>query len=102
VRTQLDQPEVAQNFVGYLTQVPASIRASQRRPADPTGRSLGKNFSIQKVDDLVRMFPVRAPRFSRAIRCPSVGNWKNCWASAASAKCGGHGIRCSPICPRWP
>ncbi|NBO93821.1 MAG: hypothetical protein EBV06_16160, partial [Planctomycetia bacterium] len=63
VRTQLDQPEVAQNFVGYLTQVPASIRASQRRPADPTGRSLGKNFSIQKVDDLVRMFPVRAPRF---------------------------------------
>jgi serine/threonine protein kinase len=56
-------PEAEKNLASYLEQVPASIRSTLRRPADPTGRSVPRNFSLKRAEDFLRLLPPRPPRF---------------------------------------
>lgn len=44
--------EVREAARSYLTQLPDMVRKSLQRPADPTGTTLPKNFSLSKAEDL--------------------------------------------------
>jgi hypothetical protein len=56
-------PEAQRAVAAYLTQIPASIRRSLRRPSDPTGTTIPANLVPQEADDLLRMLPQKFPRF---------------------------------------
>ena len=59
-----DQPEtVRQALTAYLTQLPNAIRQSQRRPQDPTGKTVSSQLRLQQPADLVALLPPRLPRF---------------------------------------
>ncbi|MFO0878116.1 MAG: family 16 glycoside hydrolase [Gemmataceae bacterium] len=60
---QLNQPGVEQAFLSYFEQFPASVRATFRRPADPSGKSVPNGFSLKQPDDFLRLLPARPPRF---------------------------------------
>jgi hypothetical protein len=58
-----DKPlEVRQAVETYLTQVPASIRRSLRRPTDQTGTTVPGDLVPRKVDDLLRLLPSKLSR----------------------------------------
>lgn len=67
-------PEVRQALAAYLTQVPAAIRKSLRRPADPSGTTVPVGFSLKKPEDLVPFLPVAMPRFKPGDR-PLAADW---------------------------
>jgi serine/threonine protein kinase len=54
---------VRQSLLAYLIQVPSAIRASQRRPTDPSGRTVASRLPLRQADDLLPLLPVRLPRF---------------------------------------
>src|SRR5262249_22293304 len=59
-----DKPkEVQQALTSYLTQVPAAIRRSLRRPADPSGSTVPPERTVQSANDLLPYLPTRLPRF---------------------------------------
>ncbi|HEY7424950.1 MAG TPA: bifunctional serine/threonine-protein kinase/formylglycine-generating enzyme family protein [Gemmataceae bacterium] len=59
-----DQPsEVRQALTAYLTQVPAAIRRSLRRPSDPTGTTVPATLALSRPEDLMAFLPSRPPRF---------------------------------------
>ena len=47
----------------YLTQVPAAMRRSLRRDADPSGKTVPATLAIRRPDDLLPLLPSRLPRF---------------------------------------
>jgi tetratricopeptide (TPR) repeat protein len=59
----------------YLEQVPASIRRSQRRPSDPTGRTASSSLALHRPEDVARLLPARLPRFHPGDRPPAIGDW---------------------------
>jgi serine/threonine protein kinase len=72
-----DQPrEVQINLELYLSQIPAAIRQSLKRPADPTGKSVPVNFSIKRPEDLLQFLPTRLPRFQPGDRPSGLGDWE--------------------------
>jgi hypothetical protein len=59
-----DQPKVVQQQMSqYLTQVPAMVRRSLRRPSDPTGRTVPAGLVLHKAEDLLQFLPQQLPRF---------------------------------------
>jgi formylglycine-generating enzyme required for sulfatase activity len=56
-------PNVQQALTSYLTQVPATVRQSLRRPADPTGTTAPATLSLRKPEELLPFLPQRLPRF---------------------------------------
>jgi hypothetical protein len=52
-----------QKIAAYLSQVPALIRRSLRRPSDPTGTTVPAALSLRQPDDLLPFLPPRPPRF---------------------------------------
>src|SRR5262249_1440219 len=59
-----DQPDaVREEVVAYLTQVPAMVRRSLKRPADPTGKTIPSGLVILKPEDLLEFLPTRLSRF---------------------------------------
>ncbi|MHB1799917.1 MAG: hypothetical protein ACYCUI_16755, partial [Vulcanimicrobiaceae bacterium] len=56
-------PEVRQALTAYLTQMPAAIRRSLRRPSDPTGTTMPANRALSRPEDLMPFLPSRPPRF---------------------------------------
>jgi formylglycine-generating enzyme required for sulfatase activity len=66
-------PEVQLALITYLTQVPAAVRQSLRRPSDPTGHNVPIHLSLASPDDVVPLLPVRLPRFKPGDR-PLPGN----------------------------
>ena len=71
------QPEtVRQALTAYLAQVPNAIRQSQRRPADPSGRSVSALLSLRRAEDLIPLLPSRPPRFTVGERPKGVGDWE--------------------------
>ncbi len=52
----------------FLKQVPSRIRQSQRRPADPTGRTIRPGFAVSRPDDLIPFIPDQLPRFQAGDR----------------------------------
>src|SRR5205823_5369756 len=47
----------------YLTQVPAMIRRSLRRPSDAKGSTVPPSLALKQPEDLLPFLPPRAPRF---------------------------------------
>ena len=56
-------PDVREALTGYLRQVPAEIRRTLRRPADPTGTTVPAGLVLRKGDDLLPFLPARVSRF---------------------------------------
>lgn len=64
--------EIQLELISYLTQMPDSIRQSQRRPADPSGRTVSPGLSLSRATDLVPLLPVHLPRY-KCGDCPIPG-----------------------------
>jgi formylglycine-generating enzyme required for sulfatase activity/serine/threonine protein kinase len=62
-------------LVSYLSQIPATIRQSQRRPEDPVGRTLLPTVSFRRPEDLQPFLPQRLPRFKPGDQPASIGDW---------------------------
>jgi hypothetical protein len=59
-----DQPEdVRIKLATFLKQVPSRIRQSQRRPADPSGRTIRPGLVVSQAEDIVPFIPNQLPRF---------------------------------------
>jgi serine/threonine protein kinase len=75
--TAAGQPDtVRQALAAYLTQVPNAIRQSQRRSADPTGRTVASGLTLRGPDDLLHLLPARLPRFKPGDRPAGIGDWE--------------------------
>jgi serine/threonine protein kinase len=61
-----------QMLADYLRQVPAAIRRSLRRPADPTGTTVPAKMRLRSANDLLPLLPPRLPRFR-----PGTRPWEN-------------------------
>lgn len=55
---------VQQRLATYLTQVPAMIRQTLRRPSDPLGVTIPTYLKLTKPEDLLQFLPGRLPRFN--------------------------------------
>jgi serine/threonine protein kinase len=72
-----DQPEaVKQRLAAYLAHVPAALRQSLRRPADPSGHTCPPSFRLGKPEDLLQLLPPRLPHFQAGDRPPGLGDWE--------------------------
>jgi serine/threonine protein kinase/DNA-binding PadR family transcriptional regulator len=72
-----DQPEtVRQAVASYLTQVPAMVRRSLKRPADPTGKTLPPGLLFGKPEDLLELLPAKPARFKPGDTPPGIGDWE--------------------------
>jgi formylglycine-generating enzyme required for sulfatase activity len=61
----------------YLSQVPAVVRATQRRLADPSGRTVAPSFPLERAADLLPLLPARLPRFKKGDRPAGLGgDWQ--------------------------
>jgi F-box protein 11 len=65
-----------QALAAYLTQVPAAIRRSLRRPADPSGSTAPAGLAIERPEDLLPFLPPRLPRYRPGDRPPGIGDWE--------------------------
>jgi tetratricopeptide (TPR) repeat protein len=72
-----NQPEtVRQALTAYLVQLPNAIRQSQRRVADPSGRSVSPHLSLCRAEDLIPLLPPRSPRFKVGDRPLPAVDWE--------------------------
>ena len=55
--------EVRRTLANYLTQVPATVRRSLRRPSDPTGTTIPPGLVLREAKDLLPFLPTKLPRF---------------------------------------
>ena len=63
------QPEAVRiKLATFLKQIPNRIRQSQRRPADPSGRSIRPGFVVSRPEDLISLIPDQLPRFQAGAR----------------------------------
>ncbi|MCY2950106.1 MAG: protein kinase [Planctomycetota bacterium] len=69
---QLADPKVAQGLELYLETIPDHMRASLRRPEDPSGNSVPANFSLREERGFAAILPNRTPRFRTGDK---VGNY---------------------------
>ena len=74
----------------YLAAIPPAVRASLRRPADPTGLTVPADFAVRSADDVIRLLPARLPRFRPGADLPQRPDWvlENCSGRVGLAKCG--------------
>jgi serine/threonine protein kinase len=64
------------NLVAYLSQVPTAIRQSQRRTADPGGRTVSSSLSLRRPESLLPLLPTRLPHFKPGDRPAGIGDWE--------------------------
>ena len=70
------QPEALQlSLISYLAQAPAAVRQTQRRLADPTGRTVVASLSFTSPHDVLALLPARLPRFQKGQHAPGFGDW---------------------------
>src|SRR5262249_5907756 len=67
-------PEVQQALTAYLEQLPAAIRQSLRRPADPSGMTVPATLALKRPEDLLPFLPSRLPRFKPGERPAGLGD----------------------------
>src|SRR5262245_10840557 len=70
------QPVLREQLVQWLTQTPAAIRRSLRRPSDPSGRTLAPGLTPACPGDLAGLLPPRPPRFRQGDHPPGLGDWQ--------------------------
>lgn len=61
-------------LTGYLTQVPAMVRRTLRRPSDPSGSTILPQLMPQQADDLLALLPPAWPRFESGASPPGLSN----------------------------
>ena len=71
-----ESAQVRQALADYLIQVPAVVRQSFRRPADPIGLTVPAHLPLRKAEDLVPFLPTRLPRFHQGDRPTGIGDWE--------------------------
>ena len=64
---------IRQALTTYLNQVPATIRQTFRRPADPTGTTVPAGLALRKAEDLLPLLPDPAAAL-QAGRPPAAGH----------------------------
>jgi hypothetical protein len=70
------EPEpVRRKLATLLNHVPSRIRQSQRRPADPTGRTIRPGFVLNRPEDLIPFVPEQLPRFKPGDRPLAGVDW---------------------------
>jgi serine/threonine protein kinase len=52
----------------YLSQIPARVQRSLRRPEDPSGRTIPAGFVLRRAEDVQQLLPERMPRFRPGAR----------------------------------
>lgn len=52
------------------------IHQSQRRPADPEGKTVLPGTTFKKPEDLFPLLPPQPPRFKPGDEPPGIGDWK--------------------------
>ncbi|MFO0881772.1 MAG: protein kinase [Gemmataceae bacterium] len=60
----------------YLSQIPATIRRTLRRPSDPSGTTIPPGLVLSKADDLLPFLPPRLPRFKPGDRPLAGVDWQ--------------------------
>src|SRR5207244_1080971 len=60
----------------YLAQIPGAVRASLKRSADPSGKTVPPDFAVNTPADLARLLPHRAPHFRPGADLPGRPGWK--------------------------
>jgi eukaryotic-like serine/threonine-protein kinase len=68
--------EIRALLTAYLAAVPAAIRRSQRRPADPSGRTVSSALRLTGPEHVLPLLPSRLPHFRPGDRPPGVGDWE--------------------------
>jgi eukaryotic-like serine/threonine-protein kinase len=66
---------VRMRLATFLKQVPNRIRQSQRRPADPTGRSIRPGFVVSRPEDLIPFVPDQLPIYQPGDRPLAGSDW---------------------------
>jgi serine/threonine protein kinase len=56
-------PDLQKRLAGYIGQIPATIIRSQKRPQDPSGKSISAHQPLQSAKDLLAFCPPRISRF---------------------------------------
>ncbi len=71
-----DSPQdVRIKLATFLKQVPSQIRQSQRRQADPAGRSMRPGFALGRAEDLIAFIPDQLPQFKPGDRPLAGVDW---------------------------
>jgi formylglycine-generating enzyme required for sulfatase activity/serine/threonine protein kinase len=71
------KPEDLQfELISYLAQLPATVRQTQRRPGDPSGRTVAAGLVISRPADVLALLPPRPPRFHKGQRAPGFADWE--------------------------
>lgn len=76
VASKMDSQQEAQALSIYLSQIPASIRQSLRRPADPKGTTVPRGMSMKTPEDLLSVLPSALPRFKPGDRPLDNVDWE--------------------------
>ena len=73
-----DDPEMRGHVERFVTLIPASIRATLRRPDDPTGTTLPHQYAVEDESDVVTLLPARFPRahFRPGYAPPFLRGWE--------------------------
>ena len=66
---------VRMKLATFLKHVPARIQRSQRRPADPSGRTIRRGLVLSRPEDLIPFIPDQLPRFQPGDRPLSGVDW---------------------------
>lgn len=69
-------PEVRAHVERFVTLVPACVRASLRRPEDPSGTTLPAQYKLTDAEDLIALLPARFPRFKAGDAPPFLKGWR--------------------------
>jgi formylglycine-generating enzyme required for sulfatase activity/serine/threonine protein kinase len=59
----------------FLKQIPSRVRQSQRRPADPTGRTIRPGIVLNRPEDLIPFVPDQIPKFQSGDRPLAGVDW---------------------------
>jgi eukaryotic-like serine/threonine-protein kinase len=68
--------QIRLTLVDYLAQMPATVRQSFRRTADPGGTTIPPALSVTRPEDLLRCLPDRLPRFRSGGHVDGLGDWE--------------------------
>jgi serine/threonine protein kinase len=70
----ISDPALRARIETYVSAIPGSLRASMRRPSDPTGRTVPAGLVPRAAADLMAFMPTRLPRFSPGDRPLGIGD----------------------------
>lgn len=76
ITAEIVDPKKRAIVEGYIAAMPGSLRASMRRPADPTGRTVPAELVLGCAEDLAQLLPNRLPRFQPGDTPQGIGDWE--------------------------